>query len=118
LTVPSDENGQKVQASIIVSPFKGKSPEAYIKNLLYSYTMNFKKFLLESKEEIIINSVSFASFIIQHTMKGIDYTTQTVFTIQESIVYQINAVAENEHFTRNSALIEKIIKTFRIAEKS
>jgi len=102
--------------TVIVSPAASESAEDYVKNLLYSYTKSFKKFELESKEALDINGKSFASFIINHELQGVDYRMLTVFTMGNDLVYQINAIAPVEHFKNDKETIDAIVGTFRITK--
>jgi len=113
---PKDESGRKSNITIIIGPFNSGTPENYVQNLLANYAKKFQNFTLDSKEEMIINGVSFASFIIKHKIGEIDYTTKTVFTIRNDVVYQLNAIAPVERFRSDERVIDEIIRSFRIIE--
>ena len=100
--------------SIIASDAAGKSIAQYTQNLLASYIQLFKTFDLESRDTLRINEIKFGSMVIKGDLEGKTYRMNTVYTIHNGRLYQINALAPVQRYENDKAVMEQIISSFKI----
>lgn len=114
LTSPVDAAGHEANVSIIASDAAGKSIDQYTRDLLASYIQLFKTFELETRDTLRINDIKFGSFIIRGDLEGKTYIMNTIFTIHNGRLYQINALAPVQRYENDKAVMDQIISSFKI----
>ena len=114
LTSPVDASGHEANVSIIASDAAEKSIDQYTQNLLASYIQLFKTFDLESRDTLRINEIKFGSFIIRGDLEGKTYLMNTVYTIHNGRLYQINALAPVQRYENDKEVMDQIISSFKI----
>lgn len=117
LTSPSDEAGNESYVWVIVSDSTDKTIGGYTNDLLTSYIELFQSFDLEERDTLTINDVLFGTFTLKYDLEGRTDRMNTVYTIHEKILYQLNAVSPAEHYANDKEVMDTIIKSFVILRK-
>lgn len=102
--------------TFIVENAVSKTPNEHATNLVTQYTKTYKKLEItdESRDPILVNGLTFSSFIIKMNFDGIDYKMRTIFTFKNDKVYQINVIAPERKYDQDIETINKMLKTFKI----
>lgn len=116
LTSPDDASGHESNVSIITADAAGKSIGEYTQILMSSYIQLFKTFDLESRDTLRINDVKFGSFVIKGNLERKTYRMNTVYTIRDGRLYQINALAPGQRYENDKAVMDQIISSFKITK--
>ncbi len=102
--------------SVIISDADEETVEQYTNDLLVSYTKLFQEFKLESRKTILIDGVTFGDFTISFDMEDSTYRMRTVYTIENDMLYHLNALAPIEYYDRYRDTLNDMIGSFTVVE--
>jgi len=105
----TEDASKAVSILVFAKKSQSKNVSEYAKKLINQYAKTYKKFNLAEKSAVLINDVPFASFLIIYEFEGISYKMNSVFTLQNDKIYQINVIASRYVFDSEKELINKIV---------
>ncbi len=105
---------ESINILVFAQAAQSKNVSEYAKKLINQYSKAYKTFDLKEKEAVLINDTPFASFLIVYDFEGIKYKMNSIFTVQDGKVYQINIIASDKVYDSEIELINKITGSFKI----
>ncbi|MCP4724579.1 MAG: hypothetical protein GY863_06070 [bacterium] len=110
----TEDAAKAVSILVFAKKPESKNVSEYAKKLINQYAKTYKKFDLSEKSAVLINDIPFASFLIIYEFEGITYKMNSVFTLQNDKIYQINVIASRYVYDSEKELINRIISSLKI----
>ncbi|MFC1565070.1 hypothetical protein ACFL6G_09050 [candidate division KSB1 bacterium] len=115
LSSNSENSGSAVNILVFAQKPQSKNVGEYAKKLIGQYAKTYKEFELTEKKAILLNDIPFSSFLIEYEFDGVKYKMNSIFTLQNDKIYQINIIAPAEIYDNEINVINRVISTFEIS---